>query len=198
MTVAFDDGAPRMRRFRSEWIGHYWLRLMVGYDIVTAPLLWLHGITFEAVSVVTVLPAVLLIMHGLRHEVKLCEPCGTKIPLDGQAAAAGRRRTLRAVHWLSRRHGFSMPRLRLSFQANRNTLLILAWVAGSYFLPTGPWWGVLGAIVVDTYFCSTIPLYRIHQRLQPWCPQCHWGDGGDEEISPEPAPSHGLVPSGSA
>lgn len=195
MTTTFDDGVP-MRRFSKDWLGHYWLPLMVGYDLLEAPLFWLHGTVWDGISTAAVIPVTLLMLHGVRHEVKLCAPCAVKIPLDGHEAARARRRTLRAVHWAARRHGWTMG--RLSFRPSRAFLMLLVLVLAGYLLPKGPWWLVGNGIAFDAFFCSMILGNRIHQRLQPWCPQCRWGDGGEAEPSPDPSPSEGLVPAGSA
>lgn len=193
MSTTFDDGAPQMRRFSRDWLGHYWIQLLVGFDIVSAPLLWLHHSWFSVVvNCVVVVPATLLLLHGMAHEVKLCEPCAAKTPLDGHGAAVKRARTLRTVHWTAAPVGgrrFSVP---------RGLLLYVALLASGFVLPSGPWWGVGDSAVIDGVFYGWIVAWRVHQRLQPWCRQCHWGDGGEEEFVPEPDPSRGLVPSGNA
>lgn len=192
MTVASDD-APLMRRFDKAWIGHYWIQLLIAYDIATAPLLFLHSSWFSvATNCVIVIPGILLFMHGLAHEVKLCEPCQTKMPLDPAGHAVKRAKMLRAVHWLW------VPVGGRRFSMSRGLLLYLLLFVVGFVLPSGPWWQIGNSAVADGFFYGMIIMSRGHQRLQPWCPQCRWGDGGEEEISPEPAPSHGLVPSGSA
>lgn len=32
----------------------------------------------------------------------------------------------------------------------------------------------------------------VHRVLQPWCPQCHWDDEGDQELVPDPVPPSGA------
>jgi len=192
MTIASDDEAPLMRRFSKAWIGHYWMQLLIAYGIALAPLAFLHDSwSLRATNCVVVIPAIMLFMHGMAHEVKLCEPCQAKMPLDPAAHAVKRARMLRAIHWLSTPVG---GRRR---SVSRGLLLFIALLAVGILLPSGPWGSLGDSAMIDGFFYSWILMSRGHQRLQPWCPQCRWGDGGEKEPSPEPAPSPGLVPSGS-
>ena len=34
----------------------------------------------------------------------------------------------------------------------------------------------------------TMALTVVHRRIEPWCPYCGWGRGGDDEDTPEPTP----------
>ena len=61
--------------------------------------------------------------------------------------------------------------------------------------------GPAGILVLPADFSAYLaeaPLYLfwavaaaanlIHRPLEPWCPRCNWGDGGDEEDVPAPPP----------
>lgn len=125
------------------------------------------------IGFIVLLAVMATMLAELRHSRSLCERCAAKTPLDPQTTVQRRARWLRLFHFVN-----SVPML---------TALIVLYVAGILLLPSN----------FDTYLAQA-PLYLfwavgaaanlIHRPLEPWCPQCHWGDGGDEEEVPAPPP----------
>ena len=106
----------------------------------------------------------------------LCLRCAQATPLDGQAEATRRQRALAALHWLK--------------DGRRG--LAIGWVTtGMFFAPAlvgltfgkvpGLW---IASLTAFAYWIVESFLYLRHLPVEPWCPQCHWDDGGDEEESP--------------
>lgn len=110
----------------------------------------------------------------LHHSFLLCPRCASATPLDGPGTAAKRSRTLRLYHW------------------SRTRRSILGFAVGLVFAP------VAAALLHIPYGAAALPLYVYmamqsvaglrHRPLQPWCPQCHWGDEGDDHETPVPPP----------
>lgn len=107
---------------------------------------------------------------------RLCLRCARATPLDPQAAVAKKMRWLRLYHYTTER-----PWLWAG------TLIVLVapiYVFGLKWLSPLVWIPAVGLPV----------LAWVHMPLQPWCPFCHWDDGGDEEPSPEPTPDPSIAP----
>lgn len=173
------DKPGRGDRRAIMWLGHYsvfvlWggIALFIANDAVGQPSArpW-----FWIVTVVSVVWIGSLFADGY-HEDRLCERCIAASPLDPAAAV---QRWRPALWWTHQK--------RLS--------LIVMLAALSVFVCNAlfhhpPWWlsalSILAFLVLGISFAVT---YQ-HRRLYPWCPYCHWDDGGDEEISPGvPAPT---------
>lgn len=112
------------------------------------------------------------------HSRHLCERCAAETPLDPQRSID---------RWRPALFGFHRGVLQGALVA------VLAWAAVTTVVFHGPHWpywacvadACLQAAIAVTLFGS----YK-HSRLQPWCPYCHWDDGGDAEVSPDvPAPA---------
>jgi hypothetical protein len=105
-----------------------------------------------------------------RHDRRLCETCIAGLPLDPSQRAA--------------RYGF---RFRTAHIGSSRLLVAgyLAVVVGSNLLP-----GTVGRLIWAAAQLSMLYLvlsYVTHRRLQPWCPQCRNGGGGDPVLH-EPTP----------
>jgi hypothetical protein len=107
------------------------------------------------------------------HLSRLCDRCAAGTPLDPQASVE---------RWIRF--------LRLDHAVGRTLLLALAFLALV-------WWGErqhtwLSAAVDIMFVLWLVALSTaeyMHRKLYPWCPYCHWDDGGDHEEAPDvPAP----------
>lgn len=174
------------RRPRKEWLnrsamllGHYeafFLLAAVSVSIAAdalgnpAALTW-PGTAFWTAWLVT-------IMADLQcHRWQLCERCISHAPaLNPQAAVDRWRRAL----WLSHRQ-----RLLMGLMATSVALIFIS--------ATGhqPWHYAIDVLALVILAGVTVTRYE-HGRLQPWCPYCHWGDGGGEEVAPVAPEDHGV------
>lgn len=106
------------------------------------------------------------------HVYALCPVCARKVPLDPPVKIAEKRRRLRSLHWLADR-----PKIVKYAQWFMLALCLVPWGVGRV-----AWIALMGV------FATLVYLENVHRPLQPWCPQCHWDDGGDEEFVPDPDP----------
>jgi hypothetical protein len=132
-------------------------------------------------GLVAIVLNLLVSLAALVHDRSLCLLDVQQAPLlDPQGAATRYRRRLR---------------LRHSRRAMVLSLVPMLWVILQPSLgPFLPSWArlalipVAGAIIAWTIYLSVVCV-STHRRLEPWCPYCHWGDGGDEEVAPQPDPA---------
>lgn len=107
------------------------------------------------------------------HDRALCEHCVMDMPLNPSEQAQKYRRRF----WMS--HTGAEPRFILPY---------IAVLIGSNFFFAGTI-GRIGWALVQTSMIYLILAYATHRRLQPWCPWCSSGGGGDEvHDAPEPLP----------
>lgn len=168
------DRRPRVRRV-TNWIGHRWAPLVVLFMATAAPfdLAPKHDWIVSAASKTHGLLFMAVVLLGVFHDVRLCEPCIAAMPLDGAAEAERRRWMLRVTH------------------AGKGLASNIAYV-GVLLLPLlaphGPY-----RFAADIAILVPIAAYwvvqRTHRRLYPWCPWCTWGGGGDGIHEPSPDPS---------
>jgi hypothetical protein len=167
------DGAAAL------WLGHYsdpllWTAIAVSIgDYATRERYWP---VLAAAVVVWAVAVTAQVADVRRHREALCERCIAVVPLDPQAAVARWKGVLRAHH------------ARVAMVAMMAT--VVAWDGAFAAFRHPPWWAyavaVLAAVALGV---STLVTWQ-HRRLYPWCPFCHWDDGGDHEPSPDvPAPS---------
>jgi len=108
----------------------------------------------------------------------LCEDCIAAMPLDGHEAARSRKVFLRAFHKL---HDGPYAMLLLLVG-----MVAMMFVGGIFEKRSIPYLLVYSAVnLVLVGFYLTL---GIHRRLQPWCPQCHWGRDDDDEETEAPTP----------
>lgn len=116
------------------------------------------------------------------HDRRLCERCIAAAPALNPDAAVAR--------W--------DPALRVCHRPKRVvatlSVLLLAGLVASAALRGWPS-GLLNGITITLIGAASTAQWQ-HTRLQPWCPYCHWGDGGDEETVPDPDPSATMTPGG--
>ena len=102
-----------------------------------------------------------------KHDRGLCEHCMTTMPLNPSEQAARYKRRF----WMS--HTGAERRFLIPY------LVVLI---GSNFFP-----GLIGRVawaVIQSSMIFLILSYATHRRLQPWCPWCSEGGGGQEREEP--------------
>lgn len=115
------------------------------------------------------------------HSRHLCERCAAKTPLDPQRAI---------TRWRLALLGYHRGVLQAAFIA------VLSWIALTAILfrgPQWPYWADLADIGIQVFIATVILFSWKHSRLQPWCPYCRWGDGGEPETVPGPDPDLELT-----
>jgi len=114
-----------------------------------------------------------------RHDRSLCITCIRRMPDDPAAAVAKHVRAILVIH------------LRRVLYLRRTVFVAILVVLFVALLLGGLLGGALGGLAVAIGFMFSIVMgwsSEWHRRLQPWCPFCRWGDGGDHESSPTPDP----------
>jgi hypothetical protein len=169
------DGAARLDPL-FMWMGHYYFYFL----LASVPFTAADIVTGYSVGWIVVLNDVTmfawitaLICEFLRHQDGLCERCIREAPTLNPEPP------LRRWHWaLWCRH---QRRLMIALSGG-----YLAWIlyADAQRHPQ-PWQVALDVaallLVVVIWF-----ILLQHRRLEPWCPYCHWGRGGDHETAPAP------------
>lgn len=181
--MAVQDQPRRDNRF-FMWAGHYSIRMMIPavalivvFDLAGHPggdngvLSWVvTGVWFAWFAT--------MMIDMNYHESRLCERCITVTPLDPQKAVARWDRVLRLFH------------------SKRTLILITVGIISWFFI--GPqvqhhqWWGNVIDVLSLALIAVIVGTMHIHRRLYPWCPYCRWGDGGEPEIVPDPAPAESV------
>jgi hypothetical protein len=175
---------PRRENPYFMWGGHYAPRILAVTVIVAiaSDLAGSPGFMTWPVAVVFTAGTAAFILDKMYHEPRLCERCITASPLDPQAAVDRWRQALR---W---EHGRRVKILLL--------LACVAWffTAGFRGAHPGALYGAIDAVALLVLASSYVAMY-VHRRLYPWCPWCHWDDGGPRELVPDPDPEdHGVKP----
>jgi hypothetical protein len=192
--VSISASAPTPRRGTraAERIGHHAFPLYLAGTIALIPLDLLRTtFTIRLFNTACVLVMAGIWWLGYRHTRRLCEPCIASMPLNGQEEAARKRRRLRYFHWVADdpsgrvRRGVPVPGYRV-------LLLIALIIVPDFLVPDHGW--LLLAVSTATLSPLLYLQYAsiAHFRLQAWCPQCHWGSGGDGAKEPSPDPSTNL------
>lgn len=153
-----------------------------------------HGsvlVSWPALVTMGVLVVVLLGVFRAEdvHDRTLCEACAELTPLNGPLYAERKNRRLRLWDWRRRRRN-ALATLAVTLVATLCTVL------GSFHIePTAR---DIANLVSGLLLLALVPsgiYYNVacdsHRVLQPWCPLCHWGDGGGRFREPSPDPSGG-------
>lgn len=112
------------------------------------------------------------------HDRSMCELCLRRMPLDPAARAQRHHRRLAVVHLGADRRvvaGYLVVLL------GSNALLVVdsAWAKAAWAL-------------VQCSMIYLVMAHSTHRALQPWCPWCSDGGGGEELVdAPEPLPVGG-------
>jgi len=114
-----------------------------------------------------------------RHDRSLCEFCVAGMPINPAEAAIRYRRRLALAHLGSHRR---IVGAYIVVLLGSNLLILggppLLRLSGPYV-----WSGVQATMIY------LVLSYTTHRRLQPWCPQCAGGGGGDHTVEQDPEPS---------
>jgi hypothetical protein len=174
--MTMGTSTPRRPGRVIPWLAHHDPALM----IVSGVILFLPlgddligSITVYVGAAVFALAVSASVVHSYSY---LCLRCAEKTPLDGVAEAQRRHRSITVLHAISEgRRGrvIAWASLALFFF---NGLLKL-------FIDPRPW-GSIFPMLAYAFWTAHSFLYLRHLPVQPWCPHCHWDDGGDEEESP--------------
>jgi hypothetical protein len=124
-------------------------------------------------SIVSSIAYCLVFMVALLHQTfaGICVRCMQEVPRDAARQALRWRWLLWCFH--------SMPIMLL--------LIVVAVASGVAVAQGAPSW--VGLLMDAVTLLSVADLWA-HHRLRPWCPYCRrWDDGGEQEPSPDPAPS---------
>lgn len=125
----------------------------------------------------TALVLAIAIMVDYWHVYAMCPVCARKVPIDPEAKIKKHHWKLATIHWAAEKHAKTYSRVSWG-------LIILSFV---------PHFGlhIVGFILVFLLRAFMGWMLIVHYPLTPWCPYCRgrWGDGGEEEKTPNPDPS---------
>jgi hypothetical protein len=168
---------PRAARLVSAW-GHAGPQLLCGSILLAIGIALLPppGVLMFSVPV-TLMAFVVATWFAMRHhDRRLCEACMATMPLN----AAERAIKLRRRFWMA--HTGSERRFLIPY------LVVLI---GSNFAMGDPvgktFWVLMQSSMIFLILSNTT-----HRRLQPWCPWCSDGGGGQDksdDVAPPPLPS---------
>jgi hypothetical protein len=117
--------------------------------------------------------AVLAVFAQRSHERRLCERCAAATPLNPDVAVVRHDLALRVSHYTTTSAYF------LGW-------LVLAIITTAATVTSSSAWGV--ALLVPLYLLWAVEVAALqrHRSLQPWCPYCRRGGGGDENAPETP------------
>jgi hypothetical protein len=170
----------KLKKLR-EWKHRHWgEHAMIAIMLIGAAVDWtpVSDTTSSIIGwVVGGAMVVAFIVHLSHLRGALCEDCMEAMPLDGHEAARQRKPLLRGFHRLYDGKN-TMPLVLLGMVGITvlNSFLFKERSAPNLVVNNLITLGIIGIYVVN----------GVHRRLHPWCPWCHWDDGGEEEPSPDP------------
>ena len=178
-SMSYDSGVPWVGRATSRW-GHWGAPLLIA-SIGAAIALCLHPLeagtpqsVYVPVALLALVIASWLMMR--KHDRHLCEHCMAAMPLNAMEQATRYQRRFAVAHAASSR---PLLVIYMVILIGSNALVVVG--------------GTPGRIVWAAIQSSMVYLlvsYTSHRRLQPWCPWCSDGGGGEEqEDAPEPLPN---------
>jgi hypothetical protein len=169
-----------------RWAGHYYLYVAGVLMLVSD----LYNLVFNPRDNLSATGLIGWLMTGAlmgaiyasaRHDRRLCEACIRDMPLNGEERAA------KEIWYLRTAHGRNLRKIFVR--------CVLPYLALAMFCRFGidlkyPWSNLVGEGVTVLLLLMNVVVAK-HRRLQPWCPFCHWNDGGSgaAEPSPDPDPS---------
>jgi hypothetical protein len=128
------------------------------------------------VSLGAVVVFIVVQLFTLAHDDRLCLRCIAESPADPARVVETRRPWLRLFHSATTASGVAV-------------LVVVAAVGVVAGLMIRPGWGDLVLVLP----LVTMALTVVHRRIEPWCPYCGWGRGGDDEDTPEPTPDPDIA-----
>jgi hypothetical protein len=157
-------------------LGHHANSLLIA-SIVGVVAVGLHPLPGALLFTVPLALAVLVIYSWLlmrQHDRSLCETCVHSMPLN-PAARANR---MQHRFWMA--HTGAEPRFLLPY---------MVVVIGSNFAATSPV-GKAGWALVQLSLIYLVLSQSTHRKLQPWCPWCREGGGGEDVDETPPVLPH--------
>jgi hypothetical protein len=156
-------------------LGHYANSLLMGSIVVVVGLgLYpLPGILAFTVPVALVAVVLLSWMLMRQHDRRLCEQCVMSMPLNPSEKAL----RLKRRFWMA--HTGSEPRFLIPY------LVVL--VSSNFATSTV---GRIGWAAIQLTMVYLILSQSTHRKLQPWCPWCSDGGGGEEVDETPPVLPH--------
>lgn len=160
---------------KERWRGarHWMMRLLAVFSLLYIPLEWWpKSPWYVAVPMIAVQSIV--IFGYVMHFREMCEKCIATMPLDPQKAIDKEKPLLWITHkwWL--RVGLLVASIATGALTKSTTVTHMACNSG-----------------YDVWFSFTIFAQLRHSRLEPWCPWCRRGGGGDDESEEVPDPTDG-------
>lgn len=157
-------------------LGHY-APALLSVSILGVIAVGLYPLPGPLLLTVPLALLVVVVMSWLmmrQHDRQLCEQCVASMPLNPAELAARLKRRFWLAHTGMQRR-FLVPYL---------VVLI-----GSNFA-TGTAVGKLGWALIQLSMVYLIVSHSTHRRLQPWCPWCKEGGGGQEreDVTPPTSP----------
>jgi hypothetical protein len=161
-----NPGERRRLRLIATRLAH-WQPAVITLAIVVQIVQTVTGHTDDLIGVCINIPMITLVVFTFAadywHIYFMCERCAANTPLDGPGEAHRYRHLLWLVH-----RAFPL-------------------FAGIYIVGAT----IYFALHVSVLFYAIFAFFAIeavaqlrHRVLQPWCPRCHWDDGGAEEQVP--------------
>jgi hypothetical protein len=156
--------------------GHHASTLLI-VSIIGVVAVGLHplpGLLFLTVPLALFLVVIMSWVLMRRHDRTLCEQCAHAMPLNpGEQATRLRRR-----FWMA--HTGSEPRFLVPY--------VVVLISSNFATTTTL--GRIGWAVIQLSMIYLILAQSTHRRLQPWCPWCSEGGGGQEAEDMPPVLPH--------
>jgi hypothetical protein len=165
---------PRRER-AMERIGHYASEMLIA-SILGAILIGLYpppGVFALSVPIALFSFVIFSFLMMRQHARRLCETCMSSMPLNAAEQANRYRLRLRLAH-AGGEPRFFIPYLIVLIGSSFEMNLI-----GRY-----PWAAIQLTMIYLIMAQST------HRRLQPWCPECQGGGGGEDVLDTPPVLPH--------
>jgi hypothetical protein len=174
-----EDPMPGEERPAVMWAGHYSLAILVvviGGLIALSAAGRVHGWRLDVTTVLTMAWLFILLVADPHHDRRLCERCAAATPLDPESAAR---------HW---HPAFIVAHSKIIKYIPM--IFIVGLIAFTWHVKGQPLWEyVANSVGLFLSFLVYMSSWQ-HTRLQPWCPFCNWGHGGEHEEVPDvPAPT---------
>lgn len=156
-------------------LGHYSSELLIVsiFAAITVGVYPLPGVLSFSVPVIIFAFVIASWLLMRQHDRRLCEQCVLSMPLNPAALAARYGMRFKVTH------AFTEPRVFVPY------LVVL--IGSSFEMNTIgriPWALIQFSMIYLILSQST------HRKLQPWCPQCQGGGGGDEVLETPPVLPH--------
>jgi hypothetical protein len=146
-------------------LGHHAVNMLIGAIVAVVAIQLVPMVPIMALTVSATLFAFVILCWLLmrEHDRRLCERCVLEIPLDPAEQAKRYRRRF----WMA--HTGSEPRFLVPY------LIVL--ISSNFATSTI---GRVGWALIQMSMAYLILSQSTHRKLQPWCPWCRDGGGGEE------------------